>query len=383
MPKAARASYPIRSKTQRVALPARHEPYWSRLAQGTYVGFRKLATGEGTWIARWRDEDGKQHYRRLGHFETFDAAAKAAVRWAEQNEQGASPTVTTVEAACVAYVAALRAGGRKATAEDAEGRFRRLVYGTRFGRIELDRLKSDAVERWRDAQLPEDEDGETQRKARDTINRNLATLKAALNRALKSRLVATDAGWKTVGKFEKAGAPRRNAYLTLAERKTLLEHCAPDLALLIQAMLLTGARPGELAALRACDFDKKQGHLMIPAGKTGHRTGLLSKPAIAFFTEQVKGRIGKAPMLSQADGSRWHRDAWKKPMREAVRKAGLRDGVVLYSLRHSAITEMLLAGMDSLLVAKLTGTSVQMIETNYGHVLQKRVAGLLDGVKQI
>ena len=54
------------SKTKRDKLAPRREPYWSPLQKGAAVGFRKLETGDGTWIARWRDDEGKQKYRALG-----------------------------------------------------------------------------------------------------------------------------------------------------------------------------------------------------------------------------------------------------------------------------------------------------------------------------
>ena len=37
-------------------------------------------------------------------------------------------------------------------------------------------------------------------------------------------------------------------------------------------------------------------------------------------------------------------------------------------LRHSAITTMVLGGVDIFTVAKISGTSVQMIQKHYGHL---------------
>lgn len=375
----------IQSKTDRATLKPRREPYWARLSKGTYIGFRRLDTGDGTWIARWRDDDGKQHYRALGHFEDFDAAAKSARRWAEHNDQGANPAVTTVEGACAAYVDSLRTAGRENTAKDAEGRFKRYVNGTRFGNIPLDRLKTSDVSKWVGSLIEKATkagDEEDLRRAKDSANRYLATLKAALNRALKDRLVANDSGWRTVEAFKKVGASRRNAFLTLAERQALVANCEDDLALLVKAMLLTGSRPGELAALNASDYDRKTGYLTL-RGKTGSRTVALSTAAIEFFSEQAKERIGNAPMLPRAFGGRWAKDAWKKPFKEAATKTGLSEDVVLYSLRHTAISEMVMAGMDSFIVAKVTGTSVAMIESNYGHLRHDKVTAKLDLVKMV
>ena len=81
----------IDSKTKRDKLTPRREPYWSPLQKGAAVGFRKLETGDGTWIARWRDDEGKQKYRALGNLEKFDDAAKAARAWVDSCERVPRP----------------------------------------------------------------------------------------------------------------------------------------------------------------------------------------------------------------------------------------------------------------------------------------------------
>ena len=58
-------------------------------------------------------------------------------------------------------------------------------------------------------------------------------------------------------------------------------------------------------------------------------------------------------------------------MREAVARAQLPKGVVLYSLRHAFISETLMSGMSTLTVARLVGTRLAMIERHYGHIAAK------------
>jgi len=374
----------IDSKTKRDKLAPRREPYWAPLQKGAAVGFRKLENGTGTWIARWRDDEGKQKYRALGEFDKFDDAAKAARAWVESCEQGAKTGVTTVKEVCEDYVKALRAEGRHDTAKDAEGRFARLVYSEPLARLQIDKLRATSVSKWLNEQIEDDEeaDEEDVRRSKDSANRNLATLKAALNRALQHRIVTTDAGWATVQKFPKVGARRKDAFLGMEQRKALLAACPEDLALFVKAALLTGARPGELAALNAGDFDKQLGALTL-TGKTGRRTVAISSAAVAFFIEVGKDKLPAAPMLATAYGQRWNKDSWKKVFKDAVEAAKLPDAVVMYSLRHTAISEMILAGMDSLIVAKLAGTSVAMIESNYGHLRHDVVTAKLDRVAML
>jgi integrase len=345
------------------------------------VGYRKLKAGAGTWIARWRDDEGKQKYHALGNFDRFDQAADAARAWVFSCEQGISPQITTVKEVCEAYVATLKAHGRAATSKDAEGRFTRLVYGKSIGNLPIDKLKTTHVSKWLSDQIDQDDDADEEdvRRSKDSANRNLSTLKAALNLALRNRLVATDSGWKTVQSFAKVGARRKDAFLSMQQRTALLEACPADLQLLAKAMLLTGARPGELASLLANDFNKQLGALTL-RGKTGERTVAISTAAANFFADICKDKIGAAPMLTTSYGQPWNKDSWKKIFKEAVEKAKLPNTVVMYSLRHTAISEMILAGMDSFIVAKLAGTSVAMIESNYGHLKHSIVTAKLDAV---
>ena len=372
------------SKTKRATLDPRREPYWEPLQKGAAVGFRKLNSGDGTWIARWRDDEGKQKYRALGNYDKYDDAAKAAREWIASCEQGASPKTTTVKDACEAYVIALKNEGRAPTAADTEGRFKRLIYDASIGKLAIDKLRSSHLSKWMNDQIDDEDDADDEdiRRSKDTANRNLATFKAALNLALRNRLVATDAGWATVRAFAKVAARRRDAFLSMEQRKALLDACPADLAEFIKAALLTGARPGELASLNAGDFDKNLGALTL-TGKTGTRQVAISTAATAFFSEVSRDKLPAAPMLATAYGQRWNKDSWKKLFKNAVAAATLPDAIVMYSLRHTAISEMILAGIDSFIVATLTGTSVAMIEKNYGHLKHSVVTAKLDRVAML
>ena len=373
---------PIESKTARDRLKPRREPYWARVEAGLFVGYRKAEQGEGTWIARRRTEEGKQVYRTLGTFTDYDDAAKATRRWAESIDAGVSHKGMTVAQACEHYVTDL--GMRKGTGskKDAEGRFRRLVYGKKIGGIDLSALKTSHIKSWLAAQIESDEedaeDEDDLRRAKDSANRNLASLKAALNLALNDRLVATDAGWKTVSKFGDVGR-RRERFLPAEQRAKLLKACPEDLSHLVSAMLLTAARPGELASAAVQHFNWEQGTLALE-GKTGYRIVTLSSSAMTFFAERARGKIGNAPLLANAYGQRWNKDLWKKPFKAAVKAAQLPPDVVMYSLRHTAISEMIAGGMDSFVVARLAGTSTEMIDKHYGHLRHDRTRAKLDAV---
>ena len=55
----------IDTRSARSRLPERREPYWTVISEGCALGYRRGAKG-GTWIARFRGENGRQHYEALG-----------------------------------------------------------------------------------------------------------------------------------------------------------------------------------------------------------------------------------------------------------------------------------------------------------------------------
>ena len=117
----------IDTVTARQKLTARHAPYWHRIMQGQYIGYRKISDqAPGTWIARYRDVGtGKVSLNSLGALDTvtpsdqYDAAVKAADAWFSHRERGGSAEVLTVAHACARYVDNLHSHGREKTAVDA------------------------------------------------------------------------------------------------------------------------------------------------------------------------------------------------------------------------------------------------------------------------
>ena len=379
----------IKSATGRKALEPRREPYWERLAKGIFVGYRAQDAGTGTWIARMRDDSGKQKYQALGTFADFDSAVRAANKWVEGVKQGVEVFDATVGDACTTYLDWLRLNRAASTVKLVESCFTRLVHGQGIARVPLAKLQTLHVREWLNAQVDIDGDDEEVRCSKATANRQLDSLKAALNMALKDRLVSTDAGWATVTRFEKVSR-RRERFLTLDERAALLKHCDDDLRDFCIGLILTGHRPGELANCDLQDFDPV-GCTLTVDGKTGRRTVSLSSAAVAHFKKVSKDRIGKQPLLIrdvptlppgavgvEPPDPRWNKENWKKRFKRAVRAAGLPDDVVPYSLRHAAISEFVVSGMDIFVVATITGTSVEMIEKHYGHLRHDRTRQLLD-----
>jgi len=107
----------------------------------------------------------------------------------------------------------------------------------------------------------------------------------------------------------------------------------------------------------------------------------LSTPALTWFKTQVQDKHPQAWLLPRDDGTPWGKSHQHRPMKAAVKAAGLPPETVFYSLRHYHISKALTAGVPVQMVAENCGTSVGMIEKHYGKFLAKDRKRFMNRVK--
>lgn len=83
----------------------------------------------------------------------------------------------------------------------------------------------------------------------------------------------------------------------------------------------------------------------------------------------------------EENGKAWDKNSWKLPIRAAVKAAGLPDGVTAYTLRHSTITDLVNDGLALLTIAQISGTSAEMIERHYGHLVSDAATKALSSLE--
>lgn len=364
-----RQSARIDTKSGRDSLVVRREPYWAKLTAGRYLGFRKLEVG-GTWIARYRTEDGEQQYKALGELLPafgFDQAKALAEAWFKDLDRGVTGKaddgeVATVKTACKRYVDDRRKNKSEACAHDAEKRFERTVTGKSIADLPLAKFRTRHLKEWLDGL-------DTAGLSKPSANRTLAPLKAALHLAVTDGLATADllAEIERVPPHKAAGG-RRDLYLDKDQRTALLAACSGHLRHLVEAALLTGCRAGELTSATRAAYDHRTKTLKV-TGKTGPRNVPLSPKADALFAGLAKGKLPGAYLLTKDGANRWQHSDWDELVRAAADEAKLPAGVCLYTLRHSWITAALLGGMSTLEVSKIAGTGLTMIEKHYGHLV--------------
>lgn len=218
----------------------------------------------------------------------------------------------------------------------------------------------------------------TRNRSASSVNRDMSSLRAALNRVHDAGHVTTDMAWRVALRPAKNADGRRNVCLDRTRRRQLIAKAPSDLALFLHGMSVLPLRPGALAALTAAGFDERLATLFVGKDKVGQDRSIKLPPVTAtFLAQQCKDKLKGAPMFSRADGSAWNKDAWKKPVKAAALAAELPEVTTAYAFRHSTTTDLVTGGLDLLTVAQLSGTSVAMIEKHYGHLRADHAAAAL------
>jgi site-specific recombinase XerD len=380
-----------RVKDREVLRPTpKAEPYWQRLRPGCFLGYSPSAKGgDGSWLARAYDPDaGRYQKKHLGAFPhvpgsaKFTAAKLEAERFAAIVEAGgrAEEKIDTVADACRAYAK---------DRPEAGARFARYVYDDPIARVQIDKLRRRHLEDWRarlsnqPSLVSRSKDGErrTRDRAPSTVNRDMAVLRAALNRVLSPGTPSSEAAWQEALRANVNADGRRTLYLDRDQRRRLLEHIDTAAAPFVRALCLLPMRPGAMAALDAGAFDKRTSELTIGKDKTGKpRRIVVPADASSLLASQLPGKLPTSPLFMRANGERWNKDSWKQPIARAVAIAGLPSGATAYTLRHSTITDLVTAGLPLLTIAQISGTSAEMIERHYGHLASAAATKALAGL---
>jgi integrase len=366
----------------REALPVRRDPYWQRIEKGRYVGYRRMSTATaGTWLARFFDEAAaKNRWTTLGALdhlpasERFDAAQRAAREWFEHLGRGGSSENCTVRRACERYVEHLRHESGDAKADEAVARFRRYVYEEKLAGFDIKKLTAAHLKDWRRKLAATPVRGKDGAKRADaTLNRDMASFRAALNLALADGLVTSPHAWEQTLRPVSGADKQRDVYLDPEQRRRLVEAAAPALQPFLRAMCALPLRPGALAQLSVADFSAKLGTLRVGTDKAGAERRIpLPAATVSLLADAARDKLPQAPLFTDEGGRRWSKDSWKWPVKAAVSAAGLPGTVTAYTLRHSVITDLVSRhGLDLATVAALAGTSVEMIAKHYAHLRQE------------
>jgi len=395
------------------------------ISPGQYLIYQRPKSGAaGSWLARSYDKtSGKQVQVRIGTADDFNDPdgdqiltfgqaqdkAKELFKKTEEAkkaaEQGEIITVGpyTVEDAISDYLADGKRRGMKALNRTELAARAHIV--PILGPIEVTKLTRTRIESWQ-SKLSESprrirskmgattptfaaapKTAEEKRARKDTANRILTILKAALNHALdRGRVSGSGDAWKAVKPNPNSGSVRIR-FLEVEDQQRIVNACAPDFRRLVQAALFTGARYGELTKLKVDDFNLQARTLFIAESKSGRpRHVVLTEEAGIWLNGIVAGKAAGDLLFTRDSVKRRSRgesmennDSWahadqQRPIDAACKQAGL-DPVRFHELRHSYASSLINKGVPlAYIAAQLGHSDTRMVEKHYGHLAPNAMA---------
>jgi integrase len=397
------------SRSARAKLSKRPEPYWKVISAGCALGYRRGAKG-GTWIARFRGDDGTQYYDALGAaddardadaltcFDSTQAQEQARLFFARKARELAGHSepeagAYTVETAIEDYLAERERRGSKGVRADRYAAQARII--PELGNIEISKLTTRRIKDWHEsaassakrlrtgrlvsAQATADfdrDDPEAIRARRSTANRLLTVLKAALNHAFQEgNKVASDEPWRKVKPFREADAAVIH-YLSDAECKRLVNATQGRFRDLVCGALVTGCRYGELIRMRAADFNASAGTVTVRLSKAGKpRHVVLADEGQSLFKQLTAGLAPQDVILLRDDGGLWGSSHQQRPLLAASIIAKLDPPATFHILRHSYASSLATKGVPmGVIAAQLGHADTRMTEKHYAHLSPSYVA---------
>lgn len=209
--------------------------------------------------------------------------------------------------------------------------------------------------------------------AKATINRELATLSHLFNRAAEWDWIKPEAR-PTISKS--AEARKQISVLSDTESAALLKAATADqeprLWLFVAFGLNTAMRHSEILRVRYDQIDFATRRVFIAQAKAGEREQPIT-PALADMLQKQREM--------EADPEGWvfaskderakapHRLAMTKPFRRAVIRAKLDPTKVTpHTMRHTAITRLVKAGVDLPTIQRISGHKTLAMVLRYTHV---------------
>jgi integrase len=389
----------LSTRTARANLPPRKRSYYRLILQGLHLGYYRGAR-TGSWSARRFIGGGRYEETKLGTADdvadadgiailTFSQAQERARAWfagrvlAGAGHEDPIPAYTVSDALDDYERDYIRRGGK------AVDRLRHSIAAhvrPAFGGIELDKLSRSKIENWleqlakapprvrsREGQPPKHRDVDASpegvRRRRESANRVLTVLKAALNLAYQHGKTRSRAAWEPVKPYRDVAASKIR-YLDDSESKQLVQACEVPFRDLVTGALLTGARYGELAAMRVGDVDTAAGTVHIPRSKSGKsRHIFLTDEGQEFFARVAANKPSSDFLFTRLNGEVWGSSHQIRYMRRACDRAGIEPAISFHILRHTYASRLAMRGVPlNVLAAQLGHSDTRMTEKHYAHL---------------
>lgn len=213
-----------------------------------------------------------------------------------------------------------------------------------------------------------------------TINRELAALSHLFSKAVE---------WKWINhrpaKINRLKEDTgRIVYLTTDQVSKLLEkateHQSSFIYPFIKVALETSMRRSEILSIRIKNIDTQRRIIFIPQAKAGAREQPITKNLAEYLTEYLKTTEPEQVWLFPSCRSKCGHIKWPEhAFREVVKAAGLDPKqVVRHTLRHTAITHLVQAGVDLPTVQRISGHKTLQMVARYSHQNGEHIQSAMD-----
>lgn len=330
--------------------------------------------GPNRWGLRYRDNDGVRH--RVSPFQSKSAALNHYREFIEpqlRGEPAPKPELTLTEFVAL-YLERHAADVRPRTIATLRERLRHAER--RFGTVPLREFErmTDEVAAWQAKQPSGVRYG------------RVGALRQCLGAAVRWGYITRNPA-VLAGK-NRQPAPRVVRAFIYAELDALAAELSSQYQPLPAFAAATGLRPEEWQALERRDIDRRAGHLsvrrtvssgqVVELGKTSRsrRQVPLSPRALAAL-DALPPRLDTPLIFPSPSGDLLHLDNFRhREWAPGIEAAGIPRPARIYDLRSTFASNALAAGISVFELAKIMGTSVEMIERAYGALLDGAGAGI-------
>lgn len=258
-----------------------------------------------------------------------------------------------------------------------------------FGQMPLSKISSFDIERYKKlrqeepAQRGKSKNGKVTyvgKTKAGTVNRELAALSHVINKAIewswldrrpaKIRLLKESSG--------------RISYLTVEQIEKLLAEAKKDQNAYIYPFILIGLetamRRMEILRIRREHIDLNRNTIHIPHAKAGAREQPITKHLAEYLRKYTAGMPDDQQWLFPSPGSEsGHLSDIRKAFRRTVSGAGLNpDEIVRHTLRHTAITHLVQAGVDLPTIKRISGHKTLIMVERYAHQNGEHISSAMD-----
>ena len=366
------------------------------------ITFEKSAAGDGVFTVNIM-ADGQRIHRVVGRESDGTTRTQAEafiekVRSDAKNDRLALPkgrkVALAMREAAGKYLERLKTEGGK----DLKMKRQRLDLHQVpfFGDFPLSKISSFDIERYKHQRQKEDvavrPRGKIIVRAADkittakpsTINRELAVLSHLFNKAVEW-------GWMDrrpakINRF--AEGQGRITYLTVDQITRLVECAKADRNAQIYPFIVIGLetamRASEILSIQRQNIDLQRRVIFIPKAKAGAREQPITEHLADFLADYVTASQPGTPWIFPSPGAKdGHTVGVRKPFRRVVTAAGLDpDQILRHTLRHTAITHLVQAGVDLPTVKRISGHKTLAMVERYSHQNGAHIQAAMDKLQE-